>query len=83
MEDLIPPKKFKSAIARSKYEMNLAEFPFAILSTRVPKETEVLEYQDTIVGKNGQEILRHWKVYPHSKYGFPSPSTQATLFELF
>lgn len=63
--------------------MNLAEFPFAFLTTKIPRETDALEYQDTIVGRDGKEIQRRWKIYPHPKYGFPTPSTQATLFELF
>jgi len=73
----------KQRVSKSKYEMNLAEFPLAFLATRIPKNTETLEYQDTITGKDGLEIPRHWKIYPHSKLGFPTPSTQATLFELF
>jgi hypothetical protein len=73
----------KSSIPRSKYEMNLAEFPLAFLTTKIPKGTDALEYQDSIVGKDGKEIQRRWKIYPHPKYGFPTPSTQATLFELF
>jgi len=63
--------------------MNLAEFPLAFLTTKIPKETNALEYEDSILGKDGKEIQRRWKVYPHPKYGFPTPSTQATLFELF
>jgi hypothetical protein len=63
--------------------MNLAEFPLAFLTTKIPKGTDALEYQDIIVGKDGKEIQRRWKIYPHPKYGFPTPSTQATLFELF
>jgi hypothetical protein len=63
--------------------MNLAEFPLAFLTTKIPKGTDALEYQDSIVGKDGKEIQRRWKIYPHPKYGFPTPSTQATLFELF
>jgi hypothetical protein len=73
----------KTVVARSKYEMNLAEFPFAFLTTKIPKGTDALEYQDTIVGRDGKEIQRRWKIYPHPKYGFPTSSTQATLFELF
>jgi len=73
----------KTVVARSKYEMNLAEFPFALLTTEIPKGTNALEYQDTIVGRDGKEIQRRWKIYPHPKYGFPTPSTQAPLFELF
>lgn len=73
----------RPAVPKSKYEMNLAEFPLAFLTTKIPRGTEVLEYHDMIVGKDGKEIQRRWRIYPHPKYGFPTPSTQATLFELF
>jgi hypothetical protein len=81
--DSLQPRTGKPWVPKSKYEMNLAEFPLAFLTTKIPKGTDALEYQDTIVGKDGKEIQRRWKIYPHPKYGFPSPSTQATLFELF
>jgi hypothetical protein len=76
-------RNIKASVPKSKYEMNLAEFPLAFLTTKIPKGTDALEYQDTIIGKDGKEIQRRWKIYPHPKYGFPTPSTQATLFELF
>jgi hypothetical protein len=66
----------KASVPKSKYEMNLAEFPLAFLTTKIPKGTDALEYQDTIIGKDGKEIQRRWKIYPHPKYGFPTPSTQ-------
>lgn len=79
----LQPSAQKTVVTRSKYEMNLAEFPFAFLTTKIPTGTDALEYQDTIVGRDGKEIQRRWRIYPHPKYGFPTPSTQATLFELF
>src|SRR5215510_2137753 len=79
----IQSRNFRPPVPKSKYEMNLAEFPLAFLTTKIPKGTDALEYQDSIIGKDGKEIQRRWKIYPHPKYGFPTPSTQATLFELF
>jgi hypothetical protein len=75
----IPPK--------AKYEMNLAEFPISILAKRPskgsPKELKSIEYEDTIVGKNGKAIPRRWKVSPSIEYGFGSSEIIGTLFELF
>lgn len=68
---------------RSKYELTLAEFPVFILSKRGEASLKVIEYQDTISGKDGAQVARTWRVYPDAKYGFGGPSTQSTLFELF
>lgn len=78
-----PPKSLKSPIPKSKYEFNLAEFPVTILSKRLPQGLKVIEYQDTIIGKDGQVIPRKWKVSPSAEYGFGSNQALATLFELF
>jgi hypothetical protein len=68
---------------RSKYEMSLAEFPLAFLSTRAPKDTRALIYEDEIAGKNGRKVKRRWEITPHASLGFPTSSTQSTFFELF
>jgi hypothetical protein len=68
---------------RSKYELTLAEFPVFLLSKKGHEDIEVIEYQDTITGKEGQIVNRVWKVYPHSKFGLGTESTFETLFELF
>jgi hypothetical protein len=68
---------------KAKYEMSLAEFPLAFLSTRIPKDTKSIVYEDEISGKSGRPVKRRWEIFPHASLGFPSPSTQATLFELF
>jgi len=80
----VPPKKSQlPAIPKSKYELNIAEFPISLLSTRSPKDLKVIEYQDTITGKNGNLIPRTWRVKPSVDYGFGSNQALATLFELF
>jgi hypothetical protein len=68
---------------RSKYEMSLAEFPLAFLSTRQPSDAKVLVYEDEISGKNGRKVKRRWEIMPHHSLGFPTASTQSTFFELF
>jgi hypothetical protein len=73
----------KADAPRPKYEMNLAEFPLAFLTTRIPKDAEYLVYEDEITGENGKKVPRMWKVFPHAKHGFLTPSGQSTLFELF
>ena len=77
----VPVKK--SDAPRPKYEMNLAEFPLAFLTTRIPKDAKYLIYEDEITGENGNKVPRTWKVLPHPLHGFLTPSGQSTLFELF
>jgi hypothetical protein len=79
--------------ASSKYEMNLAEFPLAILSKQRPKglkvieyhdtKVKVIQYEDTIRGKDGELVPRRWMVIPSLRYGFGSPQLVSLLFELF
>ena len=70
-------------LVRSKYEMNLAEFPFAVLSKNRPEKLEVIEYQDTIHGKNGNVVPRLWRLKPSIEYGFGSTELTSLLFEIF
>ena len=91
-----PPKRTQLHVshhARSKYEMNLAEFPLAILSKQRPKglkvmeyhdtKVKVIQYEDTIRGKHGELVPRRWTVIPSLRYGFGSPQLVSLLFELF
>ena len=68
---------------RSKYEMNLAEFPLTLLSKNQPEKLEVIEYEDTIKGKNGKLVPRTWRVKPSIEYGFGSTELTSLLFEIF
>jgi hypothetical protein len=72
-----------ASLPRSKYEMNLAEFPLALLAKRKLKEVRVIEYEDTIIGANGELIHRKWAVSPSARFGFGSTAITALLFELF
>ena len=66
----------------AKYEMNLAEFPIAVLSKRIPSNKKTIEYSDWIVGKNGERKQRDWVVTAAAKWGLPTGSALRTLFEL-
>lgn len=81
--DTLLPKKPKPTTPKAKYELNLAEFPVTILSKRLPEGFKAIEYQDTIVGKDGKIVPRKWKVSPSTDYGFGSSQALITLFELF
>src|SRR5215216_6771724 len=75
--------KKSATLSRSKYEMNLAEFPLALLSKRKLKEVRIIKYKDTITGNNGELIEREWTVSPSARFGFGSTAITASLFELF
>jgi hypothetical protein len=66
----------------AKYEMNLAEFPIAVLSKRIPSNKKTIEYSDWIVGKNGERKQRDWVVTAAAKWALPTGSALRTLFEL-
>lgn len=52
-------------------EMNLAEFPFALLSGK-STIAKTLYYTDTIRGKGGEAVTRKWTVTASDKYGMPT-----------
>lgn len=66
----------------ARYEMNLAEFPIAVLSKRVPQDRKTIEYSDWIIGKNGQRKRRNWIVTAGAKWTLPTGSALRALFEV-
>lgn len=70
----------KSNIIRD--EMNLAEFPLSVLSTRVDPSIKTLEFQDTIHDKNRQPTVRKWIITGADKFGLPTSSDEEVLMGL-
>ena len=71
-------------VSKSKYELTLSEFPLFLLSKKINQDAiKIIQYEDTIIGENGVEIKREWKVIPDGKLGFGTASAFSTLFELF
>lgn len=66
----------------SRDEMNLAEFPLAILSTRADPNIKTLEFKDSIRGKNGEVIERSWIITGADKFGLPTASDDEVLLGL-
>jgi hypothetical protein len=66
-----------------RYDFDLAEFPFFHFDKNPDKPlTEPITYTDTINGKDGQAVVRQWKVYPSAAYGFGGQTTQLVLYDL-
>jgi hypothetical protein len=52
-------------------EMNLAEFPFALLSDRAPEGFTTVKFEDTVEGKDGKLVRRAWTVTGGEQFGLP------------
>ncbi len=79
MQDALPvnpPKKV------SRDEMNLAEFPLAMLSTRGNPKIKTLEFRDVVKGKNGELLNRDWIITGADKFGLPTASDDEVLLGL-
>lgn len=66
----------------SRDEMNLAEFPLAVLSTRSNAATKTLEFSDSVTGKNGEVVNRKWIITGADKFGLPTSSDDEVLLGL-
>lgn len=79
MQDALPvntPRRF------SRDEMNLAEFPLAMLSTRGDPKIKTLEFRDVVKGKNGELLNRDWIITGADKFGLPTASDDEVLLGL-
>jgi hypothetical protein len=66
----------------SRDEMNLAEFPLTVLSTRVDPTIKTLEFTDSVFSKNGDSIERKWIITGADKFGLPTASDDEVLLGL-
>ena len=69
-------------ITVSRDEMNLAEFPLAVLSTRVDPNIKTLEFQDTMYTQDRKPITRKWIITGADKFGLPTASDDEVLMGL-
>jgi hypothetical protein len=79
MQDALPVVPYKKV---SRDEMNLAEFPLAMLSTRGNPKIKTLEFKDVVKGKNGELLNRHWIITGADKFGLPTASDDEVLLGL-
>lgn len=66
----------------SRDEMNLAEFPLTVLSTRAAPGVKTLEFSDTLTTRNGDSIERRWIITGADKFGLPTASDDEVLLGL-
>ncbi len=73
-------QKLKSSISRD--EMNLAEFPLAVLSTRVDSKVKTLEFTDYTRGPKGETVERRWIITGADRFGLPTATDDDVLLGL-
>ena len=66
----------------SRDEMNLVEFPLAVLSTRVNPKLKTLEFQDSQRLSSGQVIEREWIITGADKFGLPTSTDDDVVLAL-
>lgn len=66
----------------SRDEMNLAEFPLAVLSTRVDPSIKTLEFTDHFRNKNGELVERKWIITGADKFGLPTSTDDDVVLGL-
>ncbi|MDD2942339.1 MAG: replication initiator protein A [bacterium] len=66
----------------SRDEMNLAEFPLTVLSTRANPDIKTLEFTDFQRLKNGELIERKWIITGADKFGLPTASDDDVVLGL-
>jgi hypothetical protein len=85
MEESMEPNHRTTAIGQSNIsrdEMNLAEFPLAILSKRCGTNIKTLEFTDSVIGRNGEKVPRIWIITGADKFGLPTSSDDEVLLGL-
>lgn len=66
----------------SRDEMNLAEFPLTVLSTRTNPSVKTLEFRDTHRSKTGEMVERQWIITGADKFGLPTATDDDVVLAL-
>ena len=69
-------------LAFSRDEMNLVEFPLAVLSTRVNPKIKTLEFRDIQRLRTGQVIEKEWIITGADKFGLPTATDDDVVLGL-
>jgi len=80
---LVPIQTVDTApIVLGKDEMNLAEYPFALLTSRLPPGSKTFTLTQQIRDAHGKSITQTWAVLGSDKYGLPTPYDDDVLLAL-
>lgn len=82
-QTLLPQSAINHKVRRiSRDEMNLAEFPLTVLSTRTDSNRKTLEFKDALKTRSGELIERSWIITAADKFGLPTASDDEILLGL-
>ena len=79
--DSSPPKS-RGKVDFARDEMNLAEFPLAVLSTRANPKVKTLEFRDSQRLRDGEVIEREWIITGADKFGLPTSTDDDVMLGL-
>ncbi len=74
--------KSRAKVDFARDEMNLAEFPLAVLSTRANPKVKTLEFRDSQRLRDGEIIEREWIITGADKFGLPTSTDDDVLLGL-
>ena len=65
-----------------KDEMNLAEYPFSLLTHRTPSHLKTYTFTQDIIDGNGKTISQTWSILGSDKFGLPTPYDDDVILAL-
>jgi hypothetical protein len=82
MREPEPQAELLVPIVLGKDEMNLAEYPFSVLTHRIPRHRKTYSFTQRITDHQGTVIKQSWSVLGSDKYGLPTPYDDDVLMAL-
>jgi len=77
-----PDTDHRTIVREGRDEMNLAEFPFALLTTRQPEDISTVEFHDVIQTPDGRTVDRRWTITGSDAYGLPLATDEEVYIAL-
>ena len=65
-----------------KDEMNLAEYPFSLLTHRTPAHLKTYTFTQEIIDGKGKTISQTWSILGSDKFGLPTPYDDDVILAL-
>lgn len=81
-QQVLSSSRARPIFTTSRDEMNLAEFPLAVLSTRINPNVKTLEFSDTQRMPNGDTVERQWILTGADKFGLPTATDDDVVLGL-
>jgi Replication initiator protein A len=82
MREPEPQAELLVPVVLGKDEMNLAEYPFSVLTHRIPRHRKTYSFTQRITDHQGTVIKQSWSVLGSDKYGLSTPYDDDVLMAL-